>query len=205
MPAKLLVEFSLKAADVENYLSQLGQELLKRGIQEPIHLLLIGGAYMLLLTNTPRNTDDIDIFWLEEEEGLQRALRPLQEGVIAVAEANQIGLNWLNYMTQLLMYDLVIVPDGNLWKTYGPLHIYAPPEGYILALKIFAGRDKDIEDCRILLQQVNISTRQQAQVLLDRYILPDARQNNTETIASSLDILFGKQRQQPANNDGVEQ
>jgi len=205
MPATLLAEFSMKAEDIENYLSQLGQELLKRGIQEPIHLLLIGGAYMLLLTNTPRNTDDIDIFWLEEEEGLQRALRPLQEGVIAVAEANQIGLNWLNYMTQLLMYDLVIVPDGNLWKTYGPLHIYAPPEGYILALKIFAGRDKDIEDCRILLQQVNISTRQQAQVLLDRYILPDARQNNTETIASSLDILFGKQRQQPANNDGVEQ
>lgn len=59
----------MKAEDIENYLSQLGQELLKRGIQEPIHLLLIGGAYMLLLTNTARNTDDIDIFWLEEEEG----------------------------------------------------------------------------------------------------------------------------------------
>ena len=196
----------MKAEDIENYLSQLGQELLKRGIQEPIHLLLIGGAYMLLLTNTARNTDDIDIFWLEEEEeGLQRALRPLQEGVIAVAEANQIDPNWLNYMTQLLMYDLVIVPDGNLWKTFGPLHIYAPPREYILALKIFAGRDKDIEDCRILLQQVKVGSRQQAQILLDRYVLPDARQNNTETIARSLDMLFGKQRQQLANNDGAEQ
>src|SRR5437879_9336304 len=141
MPATLFAEFSMKAEDIENYLSQLGQELLKRGIQEPIHLLLIGGAYMLLLTNTSRNTDDIDIFWLEEEEGLQRALRPLQESVIAVAEANDIGLNWLNYMTHLLMYDLVIIPDGNLWKTYGPLHIYAPPEEYIFALKMFVGRD----------------------------------------------------------------
>lgn len=100
----------MRAEDIENYLSQLGQELLKRGIQEPIHLLLIGGAYMLLLTNTARNTDDIDIFWLEEEEVLQRALRPLQESVVAIAEANQIDPNWLNYMTQLLMYDLVIVP-----------------------------------------------------------------------------------------------
>ena len=127
----------MKAEDIENYLSQLGQELLKRGIEEPIHLLLVGGAYMLLLTTTPRNTDDIDIFWLEEEEGLQRALRPLQESVIAVAEANQIDPNWLNYMTQLLMYDLVIVPEGNLWKTFGPVHIYAPPQEYILALKIF--------------------------------------------------------------------
>lgn len=156
---------------------------------------------MLLLTNTSRNTDDIDIFWLEEEEGLQRALRPLQESVIAVAEANQISLNWLNYMTHLLMYDLVTIPDGNLWKTYGPLHIYAPPEEYILALKIFAGRDKDIEDCKVLLQQIKIKTRQQAQTLLDRYILPDAQQNNTETIAKSLDLLFGKQ---PARNGGAE-
>lgn len=195
----------MKAEDIEKYLSQLGQELLKRGIQEPIHLLLIGGAYMLLLTNTPRNTDDIDIFWLEEEEGLQRALRPLQEGVNAVAKANQIDPNWLNYMTQLLLYDLVIVPDGNLWKTFGPLHIYAPPQEYILALKIFAGREKDIEDCKILLQQGTITTLQQAQMLLDRYILPDAQQNNTETIERSLNTLFGKQRQLPTKNDGVEQ
>lgn len=194
----------MKAEDIEKYLFQLGQELVKRGIQEPIHLLLIGGAYMLLLTNTARTTDDIDIFWLEEEEGLQRALRPLQEGVIAVAQANQISPNWLNYMTQLLMYDLVIIPEGNLWKTYGPLYIYAPTKEYILALKIFAGREKDIEDCKILLQQEMITTRQQAQMLLDRYILPDALQNNAETIARSLDILFGKQRQQPAKNEGEE-
>ncbi|MBV9688813.1 MAG: hypothetical protein JO202_03775 [Ktedonobacteraceae bacterium] len=190
----------MKAEDIENYLSQLGQELAKQGIQEPIHLLLIGGAYMLLLASSPRNTDDIDIFWLEEEEGLQRALRPLQEGVSAVAQVNQINPDWLNYMTQLLMYDLVIVPEGNLWKTYGPLHIYAPPQEYILALKMFAGREKDIEDCKILLQQIEISSRQQAQSLLERYILPDARQNNSETIARSLDTLFGKQ---PANNDGA--
>jgi len=194
----------MKAEDIENYLSQLGQELLKRGIQEPIHLLLIGGAFMLLLTNTARNTDDIDIFWLEEEEGLQRALRPLQEGVMAVAAANQIDPNWLNYMTQLLMYDLVIIPEGILWKTYGPLHIYAPPKEYIPALKIFAGRDKDIEDGKILLQQTKIGTRQQAQILLDRYILPDAQQNNTETIARSLDILFRKQRQPLIENEGAE-
>ena len=44
----LLTECSMKAEDIENYLSQLGRELLKRGIQEPVHVLLIGGAYMLL-------------------------------------------------------------------------------------------------------------------------------------------------------------
>lgn len=192
----------MKAEDIENYLSQLGQELLKRGIREPVHVLLIGGAYMLLLTNTSRNTDDVDIFWLEEEEGLQRALRPLQESIATIAEANQISRNWLNYMTHLLMYDLVVIPSGNLWKTFGPLHIYTPSEEYILALKIFAGRDKDIEDCKVLLQQVKVDTRQQAQTLLDRYILPDAQQNNAEIIAKSLDLLFGQQ--QEARNGSAE-
>lgn len=193
----------MNAEDIETYLTQLGQELLKRGLQEPVHLLLIGGAYMLLLTNTSRNTDDIDIFWLEEEEGLQRALRPFHDAVNAVAVANQIDPDWLNYMTQLLLYDLVVVPEGNLWKTYGPLHIYTPPQEYILALKMFAGREKDIEDCRILLQQETITTRQQAQVLLDSYILPDAQQNNIETIEGSLNTLFGKQ-QPRLINDGAE-
>ena len=28
----------MRAGDIENYLSQLGQELLKQGIEEPIHL-----------------------------------------------------------------------------------------------------------------------------------------------------------------------
>lgn len=194
----------MTAEDIENYLTQLGQELLKRGIQEPIHLLVIGGAYMLLLTNTARNTDDIDVFWLEEEEGLQQALRPLQEGIITVAEANKIDTDWLNYLTQLLLYDLVIIPDGELWKTYGLLHIYAPPQEYILALKIFAGRDKDIEDCKILLKQGTITTRQQAQMALDRYILPRAQQDSAEAIERSLNILFEKQGQQPAKNEGAE-
>jgi hypothetical protein len=132
------------------------------------------------------------------------SIRVFREGVLAVAQANQIDPNWLNYMTQLLMYDLVIVPDGKLWKTFGPLHIYAPPQEYILALKLFAGREKDIEDCKILLQHVEINSREQASLVLDRYILPDARKSNTETIARSLDILFGKQPQQSVQNEGTE-
>jgi hypothetical protein len=117
----------------------------------------------------------------------------------------QIDHDWLNYLTQLLLYDLVIIPDGSLWKTYGPLHIYTPPQEYILALKMLAGRDKDIEDCKILLQQGMITTRQQAQMALDHYILPGAQQDNTETIERSLNILFGKQGQQPGKDDGAEQ
>ena len=72
----------------------------------------------------------------------------------------RILLDWLNYLAQMLMYDEVIVPEGKLWKRFGPLHIYAPPPEYILALKIAAGRDKDLTDCAILLSKTPIRTRE---------------------------------------------
>lgn len=91
----------------------------------------------------------------------------------------------------MLIYDKIILPRGKLWKRYGPLHVYAPPKEYILALKIMAGRDKDIADCRVLVSQTNISTRKQAQKVVDRYILLDAQKDDAETIKYTLDVLFG--------------
>jgi hypothetical protein len=73
--------------------------------------------------------------------------------------------------------------------------VYVPPKKYILALKILAGRDQDLANCRILLPQTHIRTRQQAQRVLNRYILPEAQQDEAETIASSLDVLFGSERE----------
>ncbi len=52
---------------------------------------------------------------------------------------------------------------------------------------------KDIADCRILLPQTHIRTRKQAQRVLDRYILPDAQQEEAETIEYSLNVLFGSE------------
>jgi hypothetical protein len=93
----------------------------------------------------------------------------------------------------MLIYDKIIMPRGKLWKRYGPLQVYAPPKEYILALKILAGRDQDLADCRILLPQTRTRTRRQAQRVLDRYILPEAQQDEAETIASSLNVLFGSE------------
>ena len=86
----------------------------------------------------------------------------------------------------MLLFDEVIVPDGKLWKRFGPLHVYAPASGYILALKITAGRQKDLDDCAILLPKTQIRTRKQAQPVLDRYILPEGQQKNAESIENAL-------------------
>ncbi len=180
----------MEAEDIERYLAELGTELKNRGLKKPVRILLIGGAYMLLLANATRSTKDIDIFWLDED-GLQRAYAPLRESVQVITRKHDLDGDWLNYLAQMLMYDEVLVPDGKLWKRFGPLHIYAPAVEYILALKITAGRQKDLEDCAILLPKTKIRTRQQAQRLLDRYILPGGQQKNVERIENALNRLFG--------------
>lgn len=182
----------MEAEDIERYLADLGAELKNRGLKKPVRVLLIGGAYMLLLAKATRSTKDIDIFWLDED-GFQRAYTPLRESVQAVKRKHDLDADWLNYLAQMLMYDEVIVPDGKLWKRFGPLHVYAPASEYILALKITAGRQKDLEDCAILLLKTKIRTRQQAQQLLDQYILPGGQQKNAESIENALNQLFGRE------------
>jgi len=184
----------MEARDIKRYLAELGAALKNRGVKKPLRMMLIGGAYMLLLENAPRSTEDIDIFWLEEE-ALRQTRIILSESVLAITKRYTLHHNWFNYLTQMLIHDKIIMPRGKLWKRYGPLHVYAPPKEYILALKILAGRDQDLTDCRILLPQTHIRTRQQAQRVLDRYILPEAQQEEAETITSSLDVLFGSERE----------
>jgi len=134
-------------------------------------------------------TKDIDIFWIDED-GLQRAYTPLRESVQALTQKHALDVGWFNYLAQMLMYDEVIVPDGKLWKRFGPLHVYAPPREYMLALKIAAGREKDLDDCAILLAKTRIRTREQAQQVVERYILPKGQENNAESIENSLYWLF---------------
>jgi hypothetical protein len=55
----------MDAKEIETYLAELGAELKSRGVVKPIRLMLIGGAYMLVLERASRTTEDIDIFWLE--------------------------------------------------------------------------------------------------------------------------------------------
>jgi hypothetical protein len=81
----------------------------------------------------------------------------------------------------------------NWWKRFGPLHVYAPASEYILALKITAGRQKDLDDGAILLAKTKFRTRKQAQQLLDRYILPSGQQKNAESIENALNQLFGRE------------
>ena len=79
---------------IEHYLAELGVALQSRGITKPVRLLLIGGAYMMLLANAPRTTDDFDMFWVEEGEDFQKAWLALRDGVQTIASKYTLSPNW---------------------------------------------------------------------------------------------------------------
>ncbi len=54
-------------------------------------------------------------------------------------------------------------------------------------------RQKDLDDCAILLPKTKIRTRKQAQQLLDLHILPSGQQKNVESIENALNRLFGRE------------
>lgn len=179
----------MEARDIERYLADLGAALKNRGVKKPLRMMLIGGAYMLVLENAPRSTEDIDIFWLEAD-AFERMREVVSACMLEVARKHMLPPNWFNFLTQVILMQDIYIPDGTLWKRFGPLHIYIPPREYILALKITAGRPKDLDDCAILLPKTPIQTIEQARELLNTYILPEAQEEYAEQIEKSLDTLF---------------
>ena len=151
---------------------------------------------MLLLANSPRSTDDVDLFWLDKDvfqpSFSQQTFDTLMDCLRVITEKYRLEEGWFNYFAQMLMIDDVLVPDSKLWKRFGSLHVYIPPKEYILALKITAGRRKDLDDCAILLPQTKMKTREQAQQLLDQYISSEGQAKHAEQIANSLNRLFRK-------------
>ena len=103
----------MQAQEIEHYLAEPGAALQDQGIVKPVRLLLIGGAYMMLLAKAPRTTDDVDIFWIEEGEDFQKARLALRDAVQTIASRYALPLNWFNYLTQMLIYDKLPCREAN--------------------------------------------------------------------------------------------
>jgi len=97
-----------------------GAALKNRGVKKPLRMMLIGGAYMLLLENAPRSTEDIDIFWLEED-AFERMREVLSACMLEVARKHMLPPNWFNFLTQVILMQDIYIPDGTLWKRFGSL------------------------------------------------------------------------------------
>lgn len=180
----------MQEQEIESYLADLGQELQNLGVQIPIRLLLVGGAYMLTQVHNRPSTNDVDVLLKDLEPSPTSALyQTFKAAVRAVAQKNMLPGNWLNDLIGDFLRDTGTAPEGALWRTFAKLEVYIPSDDYVLALKLFAGRPKDRDDILFLCQKLRIQTREQAQYLVDQYI-PDRQIQKLNHLNDTLDELF---------------
>jgi hypothetical protein len=180
----------MQEQEIESYLAELGQELQNLGVQYPIRILLVGGAFMLTQIHNRSTTNDVDVLLKDGEDSTTAPRYQIfRAAVRAVARHNKLPSNWLNDIMGDFLRDTGTAPDGTLWRTYTMLEVYMPPSDYVLALKLFAGRPKDRDDIHSLCQQLPIRTRKQAQRLVDRYI-PNRQVQQLNHLDDTLDDLF---------------
>jgi hypothetical protein len=180
----------MDASEIERYLAELGDELQQRGLTQPLRILVVGGAFMLTQIHNRSATNDIDVL-LEDITDPAADLRyPIFTAAKrAVAARHQLGAVWINDVVGDALRLNGPVPAGTLWRTYAMLEVYMPPLDYVLALKLFAGRPQDRPDSLALCRQLGITTRTDAQNILDRYI-PDQSLQAMHDVPKTLNGTF---------------
>jgi hypothetical protein len=177
----------MESQEVEHYLQELSDELELRKIKKPVRLVVVGGVYMMLVTQTRASTKDVDIIPLDFPDTAQpnQATKIFRSAVNAVAKKYHMRRDWMNDVVASFVPDLGAV---TLWRAYGNLQIYVPQAEYILALKLLAGREKDEDDIVALCERLCIETREQAQELVDRFANQQWQQECM--LQQTLDAIF---------------
>lgn len=180
----------MDARDIERYFALVGEELGAMGIEEPVQLLLVGGGYMLTQIRNRTATGDIDAVWVHPEVYADSEMyRLFRAAVRFVATDEDLEPSWLNTDVGDFMRAAGPLPKMTLWRRFGMVHVYLPPKDFILAHKLVASRRKDRDDISSLCVQLRVTTRKQAQRIVDTYISRDIQENHH--VAEKLERLFG--------------
>ncbi|MBE3560766.1 MAG: hypothetical protein IMW89_16325 [Ktedonobacteraceae bacterium] len=162
----------MRSQDIYQLLTELGSELEHLGLDDTLEIMMIGGAYMLTHLQNRDFTEDIDIFPLNFQitSSTSKVTKTVQKAIRAVAKRYGLRKDWMNDVAASMLGGLGPEPELELWMTSGKLRVYVPSSEYILAMKLFADREKDGDDIEALCQQLRVETRDQAQAILDRYV-----------------------------------
>lgn len=83
------------------YLADLGQELQDLGVEHPIRILMIGGAFMLTQVHNRSTTKDVDVLFKDfDDPTISPLYQTFKTAVQAVASRNKISITWINDVIQ---------------------------------------------------------------------------------------------------------
>ncbi len=176
---------------VELYLQELGDQLEQRGFEEPVRIMIVGGVYMLLMVKNRKSTEDVDVMLMDMEDTTNQTpqTKAFQTAVRAVAQKHKLKRKWMNDDVAYFIRDMAPEPEAQLWQKYKKLHVYLPVKEYILALKLMVFRPKDVNDVEALCKELNVTTRERAQEIVDHFV-SDKRWQDEYQLEDTLDELF---------------
>jgi predicted nucleotidyltransferase len=131
-------------------LEKLGATLHERGLDASLYV--VGGAAMAFAYKRDRVTRDIDAIVAPNEE-VFTAAREIGE---------ELGLpeEWINDTARAFLPDVRLDAGTLVFEAPG-ISVRAAPAEVLLAMKILAGRAKDLEDVRMLAQLLELNTQQE--------------------------------------------
>jgi hypothetical protein len=154
-----MIEPLFDADDVHRAFTDLAQKLKQRNIIGHVHVL--GGAAMLLAYNPKRaSTRDIDALFTPDG--------PMISAIREVAAKNGWPSTWLN--NQAAVYVSRTPGEGQRVFDHPNLQVMVTPPEHLLAMKALAARAiRDVDDIRVLVTHLGISTSQEVWSIVERY------------------------------------
>lgn len=152
---------TMSRSDIENAFRLLGERLARRGVVADLYI--IGGAAMAMAYDSRRATRDIDAIF--EPQG------------IVVEEADRVARDlglppwWLNQ--QASVYAAADRDPGAPRVFDHPgLRVAAASAEHMLAMKVLAGRQRDVEDIAVLVSCLGLGTVADV-LIICAHVFPD--------------------------------
>ena len=148
-------------------LKSLAKRLRTRGVRGQVHI--IGRAAMILSYRRSRSTSDVDALVIEERDSVLCAARE---------DARELGLSmdWLNDDVRNLYFSssMSLDADGPALALYDLpfLTVTGASASQLLAMKLRACRNEDLEDVRFLLRELGVKTMEEFHRIHDS-VFPD--------------------------------
>lgn len=176
----------LDRAGIEDLLRRLGERLQRRGVVGDVYV--IGGAAMALAYDSRRVTRDIDA-----------VIR--SHGVVldeAHALADELGLPrwWLNEQASVYVAPGGD-PDAPLTFDHPGLRVSTASPEHLLAMKAMAARRRDMEDLRLLVDRLGLTSPEQVVAVCTRVFPDEALPDRARLLLADLfqDISQGNPRE----------
>jgi len=169
--------------EIRQLLTEVGSRLQDRGVTAEV--LVLGGAAVAMLYNQRRVTADVDV-----------AVRGARETLMEVAKelATERGLppEWLNSNASAWLPPTIDPDWPQRGRRLGGLTVTPADPRILTAMKMIAGRERDVPDLVVLFRHMNVRTAEEV-VHIVRQAYPDglpAREvTDEELLLDAADLI----------------